>query len=85
LSFDLGIESRLSEFSLCRLKHFSFQSLTLRSKVNLGWDWKTGLLAQLEERNVMYAFVARFSAAEKTTFVPAASAINFYRKKGLGR
>jgi hypothetical protein len=60
---------------------FNFQSSTLRSMVNVGWDWKTGLRAQLDAmmRGTQYmSLVARLSAADKTTLVSAAAAINFY-------
>jgi hypothetical protein len=41
-----------------------------------GWDWKAGLRAQLDERNVLYELVGHLSKAARVTFAPAAGAIN---------
>ncbi|CZR64312.1 uncharacterized protein PAC_14210 [Phialocephala subalpina] len=41
-----------------------------------GWDWKKGLRAQLDERNVIYALVGGLSIEADKTFLPAARAVN---------
>ena len=53
------------------------ERMVLRETQN-GWDWKTELRAQLDERNVLYELVGGLSDAARVTFIRAADAINFY-------
>jgi len=53
------------------------ERMVLRETQN-GWDWKTELQAQLDERNVLSELVGGLSDAARVTFILAADAINFY-------
>ena len=50
----------------------------VRNETQEGWDWRTALRAQLEERNVLYELVKGLSDGGKVTFTPAWHAIGTY-------